>query len=184
MVEDIKIVIDDKLKNIAKEHSKERMKFEYNRFGFCSQKRENMILIGTIGQLVFKQFLESMNISFKYQLQAGNYDDFDFEINNEIFEIKTSMFYGDYSKLNLLYSQDQYVSGKRKNFKYCVQIFVNGMNSSTRMLDIEKTDIAFISGYIEFDNIKLFKNKKQYYGDDYKVPIKQLKNILDLLIKK
>ena len=49
----VEILVDESIKNLAIEHSAERMQYEYNRFGFNNEKRKNMILVGTIGQLIF-----------------------------------------------------------------------------------------------------------------------------------
>lgn len=176
----VQIEIDEELKNLAIEHSRERMKYEYNRFGFDNRRRENMILVGTLGQLVFKQFLDLNQIPYDYQLQAGEYDDFDFIVGNDIFEIKTSGYYDVFNKLNLLYSEDQYSAGIHKGFKYCIQIFVDGLDLNSRLLDISKTTHAVIAGYIEFDNIKYYRQQRRYYGDDYKIPVHELKDIIDL----
>lgn len=180
-MEHINLKIDKELITQAIQHSKDRMKYEYNRFGLSKDKRFSMILIGTIGQLIFKQFLESKNIDFKFEFQAGHYDDIDFKIKNKIIEIKTSGYSENYLSLNLLYSQDQLDRGLFKGYDYCVQIFINGYDRRTQLMDINQCNQAVISGYIEFNKIKNFKNFKQYYGDDYKVPLNNLKNILDLI---
>lgn len=176
----ISLKINDEIKALALKHSDERLQYEYNRFGFPNEKRKNMILIGTLGQLIFKEYLDSNNIGYNYQLKAGEYDDFDFEIRGDIYEIKTSGYRSDFSKLNLLYSSDQYIAGLSKGFKYCVQIFVNGFDLDTRMLDIAETNEATIAGYIEFERIARFKCARKFYGDDYKIPVSQLKNIENL----
>lgn len=173
--------IDDEMKDLAVAHCEERMRYEYNRFGFGDRKRKNMILIGTLGQLIFKKYLDGRHIVYDYQLQAGKYDDFDFEIGGEKYEIKTSGYTADFSKLHLLYSRDQYESGLSKEFKYCVQIFVDGFDLKERMLDIEKSTSATIAGYIEFDNIANYRQNKKFYGDDYSVPLSDLKDIEALL---
>lgn len=177
----VEILVDESIKRLAIEHSAERMRYEYDRFGFNNEKRRNMILIGTIGQLVFKKFLDDNEVKYNYELQAGNYDNFDFVIGNDIFEIKTSGYYVNFNRLNLLYSQDQYMSGLAKGFKYCVQIFIDGLDAETRLVDISQTTRAVIAGCIEFKSISRYRNFRQYYGDDYKVPLTQLKNILDIL---
>ena len=177
----IEIIVNEEIKRLAIEHSAERMKYEYDRFGFNQERRENMILVGTIGQLIFKKFLENNNIAFDYELQAGNYDNFDFVLNDDIFEIKTSGYFGSFNMLNLLYSQDQYKAGLSKGFKYCVQIFIDGLDDKTRLVDISKTSHAVIVGCIEFKNIGRYRNYRQYRGDDYKVPLSKLTNVLSVL---
>lgn len=177
----IRLKLDDEIKTLAIKHCEERLQYEYNRFGFSDEKRKNMILVGTLGQLIFKKYLDEKNIVYDYQLQAGKYDDFDFEVNDVIYEIKASGYYGNFSRLNLLYSYDQYVSGLKKGFKYCVQIFINGLDCFTKLLDINNSTEATIVGYIEFDKIAEYGHAKQYYGDDYKVPLSKLKDIENLL---
>ena len=48
--------IDKSLILEAQRHGEERLKFEYNRFGLSNDKGKSMILIGTIGQLLFKKY--------------------------------------------------------------------------------------------------------------------------------
>ena len=174
--------ITPELINEAMIHSEERLKYEYNRFGLSNKKRKSMILIGTIGQLIFKEFLESRNINFDFEYQAGNYDAMDFAINNEIIEIKTSGYDNSgYKYLNLLYSKDQFQAGIAKGFKYCVQIFINGYNRADRLLIADNCNSGTIAGFIPFLDIKKYKSQRRYFGDDYKVPLKDLKSIESLL---
>jgi len=173
--------IYDSIKEQALNHSNKRIEFEFDRFGLNLVERKSMILIGTIGQLVFKSYLENLNIKYDFEFQAGNFDEIDFKIYNKIIEIKTSGFDDYYSGLNLLYSEGQFQRGLRKGYAYCVQIFINGYQQSKKILDLERCDLAIISGYIEFSKIGNFKNQRKYYADDYKVPLKNLKSI-NLLI--
>jgi len=83
--------------------------------------------------------------------------------------------------LNLLYSEDQFRSGLNKNFAYCVQIFVNGYNRKTKILDKELCDSATIAGYIPFPDIENYWQKRKFYGDDYKVPLTRLKIFNDFI---
>ena len=92
--------IEEEILTEAMNHSQRRIEFEYNRFGLSRNHRINMILIGTIGQLIFKKFLDKENIDHKFEYQAGQYDNFDFTINNKIFEIKTSGYNVNYKRLN------------------------------------------------------------------------------------
>lgn len=95
-----------------------------------------MILIGAIGKLILRKYLEDNNIKFEFEYQAGKYDEMDFSINNEIVEVKTSRYDNTgFQRLNLLYSEDQFQAELKKNFIYCVQIFINGYNRRTKMLD-------------------------------------------------
>lgn len=180
----IDIVLTEEMKNKADNHSKRRMCFEYNRFKLSDDRRRSMILIGTIGQLAFKEFLDKNAIKYDYQLQAGNYDDFDFKINDEIYEIKCSGYDANtqhkYKRLNLLYSRDQFLAGLNKKFKYCVQLFVDGYNTHEKLLDLSICTHVTIYGYIPFQNISNYPNQAHYYGDDYKVPLYKLLDVEEL----
>ena len=170
-------------KNILLEavsHSKERIEFEYDRFGLNNEERKDKILVGAIGQLIFELLLKSKNIIYKHEYQAGNFDQFDFKVNDCIIDIKTSSYYNSYSYLNLLYEESQYQSGLKKGYDYCVQIFINGKNKDTGLVDLERCNLASISGYIDYKKIINFSNQRQYYGDDYKVPLPELTSINNL----
>jgi len=174
--------VDGDIKKEALSHSEERIKFEYNRFGLTLEQRKSMILIGSIGQLIFKKFLEEHNITFSFEFQAGKYDQLDFSVNNKIIEIKSSGFDQKYEYLNLLYAEDQLSRGIQKKYDFCVQLFINGYDRQSKLLDIEKCNDGIIAGYIEFNKIKEFKNpNKKYFGDDYKVPLSDLKPIEQLI---
>jgi hypothetical protein len=179
---EIHVSIDDDLKKIALEHSEERLQYEFNRFGLSLKQRKSMILIGTVGQLIFKKFLEENNIEFEFEFQAGKYDKKDFQVNGKIIEIKCSGYGDRYQHMNLLYAKDQFENGIKKKFEYCVQIFINGYDILTKMLDITKCTDGVILGFTEFTNIKNFKNPKmRYFGDYYKVPLASLKPVNELL---
>ena len=45
------------VKEITRAHSLERIKYEFDRFGLDKEKRIQMIELGTLGQLIFKQYL-------------------------------------------------------------------------------------------------------------------------------
>lgn len=167
-------------------HSEQRIKTEYDRFKLRQENRRSMIVIGTIGELFFKEVLESNRIQFESETCEFNwcYDKHDFLVNNEIVEIKTSGHdYRGFNHLNLLYSEDQFQTGLKKSFKYCVQIFINGYNRESRLLEINKCNQASIVGFIPFNLISNFHSKKKYFGDDYKVPIERLQPIENLIIK-
>ncbi len=179
---EILVRIDDDVKKIALEHSEERMKYEFDRFKLSDKQRESMILIGTIGQLIFKKYLEDNNIEFEFEFQAGTYDKKDFQINGKIIEIKCSGFNDVYHHMNILYTNDQFQTGLKKKFEYCVQIFINGYDKTTKLLDTVKCTQGIISGYTKFTNIGNFKNPKmKYFGDYYKVPLDSLKPMSELL---
>lgn len=183
IVAEILVDIDDDLKKIALEHSENRLQYEFNRFGLSdNEKRKSMILIGTVGQLILKKYLEDNNIKFESEFQAGEYDKKDFEINEKIIEVKCSGYDDKYQHLNLLYAKDQFHSGIKKGFVYCIQIFINGYNRSTQMIDITKCNKGIIFGYIEFEKIINFKNNhRKSYKDELKVPLSELKAISELL---
>jgi hypothetical protein len=161
----------------AKKHALDRIKFEYNRAQYNNEQRISMITIGTLGQLGFRQALEQKSIkNYTYQMQAGEYDDFDFTVGGKICEIKTSGFDSSgWERLNLLYSEDQFKVGIRKGFSYCFQLFVNGYDRKSRLLDTSKCNKLVIAGYIVFSDIKNFQNpRKMFWGDFYKVPLDKL----------
>ena len=173
--------IDLKIIDEALTHSKKRMDYEYDRFKLPFETRLNMILIGTIGQLIFSKFLVANNINHEYEYQAGKYDSFDFKIQNKIFEIKTSGYDISYKNLNLLYSKDQYKTGRKKNFYCCIQIFINGYDKKNKKINLKSCNSASIVGGILYKEIENYKNIKRFYGDDYKVPISKLLDVKDLL---
>ena len=181
---EIHIPISDDLKNEAYEHAQERIEFEYDRSRYRSrEQRIHMILIGSIGQLLFKKNLEENKINFEFEFQAGKYDAYDFRVNNKIIDVKTSGFDDSkgYKYLNLLYPEDQFAAGLRKNYEYCVQIFINGYQRQARLLDRTKCNEGIIAGYIEFHKIKEFKNlSRMSWGDYYKVPLRNLEPISKL----
>ena len=174
-------VISQSIKTEASRHSEERMKFEYNRFGLSAEQRKSMILIGTIGQLMFKEYIIEQDVPFEFEYQAGQYDSMDFKLGEDIVEIKTSGYDNSFRHLNLLYSQDQFDAGLRKNFKYCVQMFVNGYSKNTKLLDLFMCDKCTIAGYIPFERIQDFKKERQFYSDDYKIPLTILFDINNLI---
>lgn len=173
----ISLDITPEMVDEAKKHALDRLKFEYNRAQYTKEQRVSMITIGTLGQLGFRKILDSIGIkNYTYQMQAGEYDDFDFMIDGKICEIKTSGFDGTgWERLNLLYSEDQFTTGLKKEFSYCFQLFINGYDRTNRLLDTSKCNKLVIAGYIVFADIKNFKNpKKMFWGDFYKVPLNKL----------
>ena len=181
---EIHIPISDDLKNEAYEHAQKRIKFEYDRAGYGShEQRIHMIWIGSIGELLLKKNLKENINYFEFQFQAGEYDKFDFCVNNKIIDVKTSGFEDSkgHKYLNLLYAEDQFDAGLRKNYEYCVQIFINGYQRQARLLDRTKCNEGIIAGYIEFHKIKEFKNlSRMSWGDYYKVPLRNLEPISKL----
>jgi hypothetical protein len=176
----IELKIDENIKNEAYKHSLKRIEFEYDRFKLPIEQRISMILLGTIGQLIFKKYLDVNNIKYNFEYQAGKFDEIDFEVGGDIYEIKTSGFIGDFSRLNLLYSEGQFQRGMKKNYAYCVQIFIDGYNRFDKLLDLDISRNAVISGYIEFPKIAKYKQQRRFYGDDYKIPLGHLKDVNEL----
>ncbi len=168
----------------AIDRSEASIGYQYDRFNLSLNMRKSMIVIGTIGELIFEQYLKGKEIEYDYEDEINKSLDYiskyekDFQLTNDIIEIKTSGYdKAGYEHLNLLYSQDQYDSGIRKGFDKCVLIFVNGYDRNERMLRIENCNSATIAGYIPFKDIGNYPSQRKYYGDDYKVPIKELYKI-------
>lgn len=178
----VKIDINKDLVEVAVNHSKERIKFEYNRFGLSYEQRIDMIVIGCIGELVFKKYLEERGVAFEQEFQAGKYDRFDFKINEKIVEIKTSGYLIDpvQERLNLLYNKDQYENLNRENYSYCIQIFISGFDRLNKKFVKENCREAFIAGYLEFKDISGFPCTTSTYTPAYRVPLKYLKDISQL----
>lgn len=155
-------------------HARQRVRHEYNRFKFDPVRRENMIVIGTLGQIAFGEFLDSWQLDNRMDFQVGKYDSYDFKVRGKIIEVKTSAYDGSYQHLNLLYTEEQFQVGLWKGFNYVVQVFINGLDRSKRLLDLAHVTSAHIAGYLEFGNIAKFKHEREHYGDDYKVPLEYL----------
>jgi len=177
----IERIISKEIIEEANTHSDERMQFEYNRFGLPQKQRKSMILIGTIGQLVFREYLTEQKVPFEFEYQAGNYDEMDFKLGKDIVEIKTSGYEDDFKHLNLLYSDDQLKAGINKSFKYCCQLFINGYSRIEKLLNTSQCNKCIIAGYIPFENIQNFPSQRKFFGDDYKVPLRKLFDIKYLI---
>ena len=176
------IIITDEMKNEAFDHASQRMNFEFNRFNQNKNFRFNMILVGTIGELVFRNFLISNNITYEMEFQAGEYDVYDFQIGSNIIEIKTSGYEGiTFSNLNLLYNYSQYSNPNRSNYDYVVQIFINGYDRNSKSLDLANCNLATISGYISYSEISNHSLTQNVYSKNYKVPLTRLKPITMLI---
>ena len=52
-----------------------------------------MILIGTIGQLVFKKFLDQESITYDFEFQAGKFDEFDFKVGKDTNSLSLSVLF-------------------------------------------------------------------------------------------
>lgn len=165
------------------EHAKNRLGFEYDRFHLATEQRLSMITMGTIGQLVFKKYLESKDVSFEFQLQYGKYDDYDFKIKNKIVEVKSSGYKdsNDWMKLNAIYNASQLEHAKVKNFYCSVQIFLNGYDKATKIFSIEKCDTAIIAGWLEINEISKTPARSLPFGNTHLIPLSQLKDIKTLI---
>jgi hypothetical protein len=168
----------------AYEHAKKRLGFEYDRFHLATEQRLSMITIGTIGQLIFKQFLESNKIKFDFQLQYGKYDDFDFRINEKIIEVKSSGYKcsDDWKKLNGIYNSSQLENALTKNFYCSVQVFLNGYDKVNKLFNFKKCDTAIIAGWLEIEEIAKIEPRYLPLGKAHLIPLSNLKP-LDLLIR-
>lgn len=167
----------------AYEHAKNRLGFEYDRFHLVTEQRLSMITIGTIGQLVFKNYLELNNISFDFQLQYGKYDDYDFKIKNKIVEVKSSGYKNpdEWLKLNGIYNASQLEQAIAKQYFCSVQIFLNGYDKVNKLFAIEKCDTAIIAGWLEIEEIAKTEAKYLPHGRAHLIPLTQLKDIKSLL---
>ena len=178
-----KLKVNKNLGKQAYEHAKNRLGFEYDRFHLATEQRISMITIGTLGQLVFKEFLESNQVPFESQLQYGKYDDFDFKIKNEIIEVKSSGYKNpdDWMKLNGIYNASQLEQAIIKNYFCSVQIFLNGYDKVNKLFNIVKCDTAIIAGWLEIEEIAKIDAKYLPHGRAHLIPLSQLKDIKTLI---
>lgn len=111
-------LVTDNVKEITRAHSLERIKYEFDRFGLDKEKRVRMIELGTLGQLIFKQYLDLEGLNYDFEFQAGNYDDKDFQVGDRIVEIKTSGYSEEsgYLNLNAIYNHNQMQHAERKKY--------------------------------------------------------------------
>jgi len=178
-----KIIVDTSLGKEAYEHAKNRLGFEYDRFHLATEQRLSMITIGTIGQLVFKKYLETNKIEFEFQLQYGKYDDYDFKINNQIIEVKSSGYKNpdEWMKLNGIYNASQLEQAIAKEYFCSVQIFLNGYDKVNKLFNIAKCDTAIIAGWLEIPEIAKTEAKYLPHGRAHLIPLTQLKGIRSLI---
>jgi len=174
-----KIKLTKEIKHKAVKFAKLKLKDTYNRFGFDDKKRLNQIIIGNIGEFAFEKVLieQGFNYEFDFYQEGRTKDNFDFCIHGGLtIEVKTSAFYNQYgfSKLNLLYSQDQYQAGLKKGFDYCAVLMIEG--KTKQGFNIDLCNFAFVAGYIKYKNIAKYKQEARFFGDNYKVPLNQLIN--------
>ncbi len=177
------ILVDSNLGEIALEHAKNRLGFEYDRFKLATEQRLSMITIGTMGQLIFKNYLESNGIEFDFQLQYGKYDDYDFKIGDRIIEIKSSGYRDadEWLKLNGIYNASQLEQAILKKYFCSVQIFLSGYDKVNKLFNVKKCDRAIIAGWIEIDEIAKIPAKYLPFGKAHLIPLEKLKPIKSLL---
>jgi hypothetical protein len=175
--------VKPELVSAASNHAKERLGFEYDRFNLDNNQRLSMIQIGTVGQMLFRGFLDENNASYEFQLQAGKYDDFDFVIGNRIIEIKTSGFKdpSGWKSLNGIYNASQLRSAKQKQYYCSVQIFVNGYDKATKMFDASRCTLGVIAGWLEIEQISKYPETHLQFGPAHLIPLSDLKDALDLI---
>ena len=178
-----KIIVDANFGQESYEHAKNRLGFEYDRFHLATEQRLSMITMGTMGQLVFKEYLESNNTPFEFQLQYGKYDDYDFKIKNEIVEVKSSGYKkpDEWMNLNGIYNASQLEQAIAKKYFCSVQIFLNGYDKVNKLFNITKCDTAIIAGWLEIDEIAKTKTKYLPHGRAHLIPLSQLKDIKTLI---
>ena len=177
------ITLDESIVEEAFRHAIKRIEFEYDRFGLDLEKRISMIALGTVGQLVFRDYLLSQAVDFEFEYQAGKFDNFDFRIGDKIIEIKTSGFEDSkgWSHLNAIYNHDQLLVAQKKNIFASVQIFTNGYSPSTRVFEGAKCNKAVLVGFVPITKILATEKRKLPYGDAHLVPLSALSKIEDLL---
>lgn len=174
--------VDATLGQEAYEHAKQRLQYEYDRFHLATEQRIAMIAMGTLGQLVFKKFLESQNVPFRFQLQYGQYDDYDFQIDNKIVEVKSSGYNktNEWTTLNAIYNASQLEQAIAKQYDCSVQLFLNGYNKTTKVFDVTQCDTAIIAGWLEIDQIAKAPARLLPYGRAHLIPLNRLHAIRTL----
>ncbi len=179
----IKLKISSQLVVGARAHAEQRLKFEFDRFGLSDQQRLSMITLGTIGQMIFEDFLLAREIDHDFEQQAGNYDNFDFRIGGRIVEVKTSGFGGgqEWQFLNAIYNESQLIVALHKGFFATVQIFINGYDRVTKILSCDNCIDAVIVGWIEVSEISMFPAKNLGYAAAHVIPLNDLHPIESLL---
>ena len=168
--------VDKSLIDIAKEEAKKRMNFGFREDNQGQEYKYSMILISCIGELVLQSYLSNKGISFSYV-------DSDFKgrvllVNGKYIEISTSGYNQDFSKLNLLYNNKQYL--QTSGVDYVVQIFINGYIYKEYKFIETSCNTGVIAGYIGFLDIEKFPVLPNRRRPNYVVPLNNLKPITDL----
>jgi hypothetical protein len=175
--------VNKRFREEAKEHAKNRLGFEYDRFHLKTEQRLSMIALGTIGQIMFREYLNSKSIKFEFQLQFGKYDDYDFVIDEKIVEVKTSGFNkeNEWKSLNGIYNASQLENALARNYFCSVQIFVNGYDKVNKLFNLQRCDTAIIAGWLEIKKISEFPTKYLPFGKARLFPLDNLKDISELI---
>ena len=178
------IPITNDMRISAKTHADERLKYDFNRFRLDDNRRLSMIASGTIGQIAFKSSLEQSDIPHEFQMQAGKYDNYDFEITNRIIEVKTSGHSGggSWKNLNAIYNYSQLKNAIRKNYFCSVQIFVDGYGRSSKTFNVGSCKSGIIAGWIEISKIAQTERISLPFGPAQLIPLEKL-NEIDALLK-
>lgn len=173
------ISVDEKLKRKAIEITTNRMNY-----GFREEPKSqplykyNMILTAVLGELIFEKYLNSREIDYK-NVEGFDYSRY-FKIGDLKVEVKTSAFYNDngYDRLNLLYNINEYNYNTVFNTDYVVQIFVGGKEIGNK-LNLDKCDVSYIAGSVEFDEIPEISERINYDAKrpHYKVNLDNLAEI-------
>lgn len=163
-------------------HAKNRIQYEFDRFHLKTEQRLSMITIGTVGQLIFKKYLESKSIDFKFQLQYGKYDDYDFEISKKIIEVKTSGYKlpNEWKKLNGIYNASQMENALLKNYYASVQIFINGYDKVNKLFNANNCNQGVICGWLSINEINKYPTKYLPFGKAHLFPVDNMNSIESL----
>jgi len=102
--------IPDDILTTATTLAKERVKHEYNRFGYSYDERIEKIKAGIIGELMFSGFLREHNIPALYYMVIGKYDEgYDFRAGKLKIDVKATTFQKGYKSVDecvgVLYSK-------------------------------------------------------------------------------
>lgn len=170
------IPISDTMLEEAIKYGKKCLPYEYDRFGLDANKRLQKIIIGTLGELVFKQYLIDNNIFdiTEFNLVVGQYDDCDFIIVDKKLDVKTSGFESSFEKLNLLYAVKPF---HRRQYDYVIKVFVDGYEFHSKNYNFQNVKNGYLVGFIKYSEISNYPKFNFGYSEDYVVPISQLKNI-------
>jgi hypothetical protein len=173
------IAIDNQLIEQAKKEAKRRMEFGFRGPIIETQYKANMILISCIGELIMQRFLDSKGIAYKNV--DSNFSGRELIINSKKYEIRTSGFEKDFTRLNLIYNVEQYSESLDKGIDYVLQIFINGYKQNSNGFEDSNCNKAIIVGYIDFDLIGKYPIEQNRHRPNYKVPLDDLIDVGNIL---